>query len=101
MLEEEKLMDRSQTKWMRLFGVRRWVANPKHGAFLMAEGEGSGKSRAKITFTCEGDADAVRSFIQTTLGRRLERAFDDFSKTPKGSKIHGSYNELKFETLDE
>ena len=94
-------MDRSQTKWMRLFGVKRRAANTKHGAFLMASDNGSEKSRARITFTCEGDADAVRSFIQTILGRRLERAFDDFSKTPRGRKIHGSYSELKFETLDE
>ena len=93
-------MDRSQTKWMRLFGLSRWVSNPKHrGGFLMASDVGSEKPRARITFTCEGDAHALRSFIQTILGRRLERAFDDFSK--KNIKIHGSYNELKFETLDE
>ena len=67
----------------------------------LAESPADEKNRARITFTCEGDARAVQSFIQTTLGRRLERALEDFSKTPKGRKAPRLYNELKFEILDE
>ena len=88
--------NRQNTTWMRLKGCRTWCSNPKHGPFLRAGLDGE---RARITFTCEGDGRAVQSFLQTILGRRLERAHEDFSR--KGGKVQSLYSELNYEVIEE
>lgn len=92
---------RNHTKWMTLKGCRTWVSNPKRGAFLQTFGVNSPEDnrKARITFTCEGKATSVSSFLCGTLSRRIERAFNDHQK--KKGNLYGTSNILKFEIIEE
>jgi len=89
-----------QTKWMRLKGCRKWCSNQKHGPFLECDlkhypHEKEGYS--KITFECYGKQSEVESFLSTLLGRRLERALEDWSK--KDNRKSLSDNKLTYEII--
>mgnify|MGYP001233282486 CR=1 FL=1 len=92
---------RDFTKWMTLKGCKTWCSNPKHGPFLQNTGvkHPEDNRKARITFTCEGNATSVSQFLCVTLSRRLERAFDDHQR--KKGHLYSTTNTLKFEIIEE